>query len=144
MLEWGKLNNPLIVPQWLKRIDGKVHVIELDKANLGGMKLMLIDDSEASVASVAISSPVGYFNENDANYPGGTNFMMATRVLLEQMAKNSSSVGRNGEVEPETSFWSLQIEETKLLDGFSSLWSSFSNLGHQPIKNNLSQLIDFE
>jgi hypothetical protein len=108
------------------------------------MKLMLIDDSEASVASVAISSPVGYFNENDAKYPGGTNFMIATRVLLEQMAKNSKSVGRNGEVEPETSFWSLQIEETKLLDGVSSLWSSFSNLGHQPIKNNLSQLIDFE
>lgn len=141
---WGRFDNPVIIPDWLGRLNGKVSSSILDKEQLGNMRLLLIDDPEASLASIAIASPVGYFHENAENYPKGVNYLAATKILLDQMSTDSGSISRVGEVEPEVSFWSIQTEEDKLTEGLSALWKSFASLGTQSTKNNLSQLLSFE
>lgn len=144
VFRWGRVENPLVIPNWLERLNGKVSVSVLDEAQLGNMRVMLIDDPEASLASVALASPTGYFQESPGNYPGGVNYRLATRVLLDQMSSSTPGIARSGEVEPEVTYWSLQTEDNAILPAIKSLWKSFAGTVAAPLKTNLSQLLDFE
>lgn len=144
LLAWGSIDTPLVIPNWLDRLYGKIQVFHLDKQRLGGMRLMLIDDPEASIASLAVTAPVGYFKENEDNYPGGLNYLLSTEVLLNHMARDSKCIDRNGLVEPEVTFWSFQTEESTLLSSLSAFWGSFSSLDRSGSKSNRSNMIAFE
>ena len=72
----------------MKHLDDNIHVFSVNDQNIGNLTIILVNDETAEAPTFGFSAPVGYFNEQNKNYPNGLTYVLATTVLIDDFFKN--------------------------------------------------------
>lgn len=112
----------------MERLMNNIDVVTVGDNSQPKTMVVLINDELTESSSFGFTSPVGYFNEKEGNYPNGLAYLISTALLLDDFYHNKELMNVQANVEPETSYWSSQTTQNKfMLDNVHKVWRKLAN-----------------
>ena len=142
-----RLNTPVntySLPKPLKRLIDNIHVIKLDDQNIGNLTIMLINDENTETSTIGFSAPVGYFNEQNGNFPNGMVYTITSTILIDAFFKNKDLMNLRARVEPEVSYWTSQTSSKKKFTAIGNVWEKITRFKSEQISSKLVESIGSE
>lgn len=135
---------PIIVPHSLKRLRGRIDVIMMDNHDLGSMKMVMIDDPNATLANFGLTSPVGYFNEQDGGYPNGVAFIAASEIFVKYLSSERDSMSEGANVASSSTSWISEVSSARLIQDVSSFWKTLSTFDKSSVRPDILIMVEFK